>query len=73
MPHALCHLAAKAWVMSCRLCFFFFFNQFATCIANTVLMVDLVFDRMFQLKIVHSANPGTEKVTLFCLFNGATG
>ncbi|OXG18022.1 hypothetical protein C367_04835 [Cryptococcus neoformans Ze90-1] len=40
MPHALCHLAAKAWVMS-------------------------LFDRMFQLKIVHSANPGTEKYWLW--------
>lgn len=62
MPHALCQWAAKAWVMSCK---FSFLINFAECIANTVLMMGLVFDRMFQLKIVHSANPGTEKVNYF--------
>lgn len=48
--------------MSCK---FSFLTSFAECIANTVLMMGLVFDRMFQLKIVHSANPGTEKVYYF--------
>lgn len=48
--------------MSCK---FSFLINFAECIANTVLMMGLVFDRMFQLKIVYSANPGTEKVNYF--------
>lgn len=56
--------------MSCK---FSFLINFAGCIANTVLMMGLVFDRMFQLKIVHSANPGTEKVHYLCLFNDTTG